>query len=95
MRTKSAILVGFGEKPDEVLETMRDLRSAQVDLLAIGQYLQPTQLKRHVPVAEYVEPSQFDLYKQEGMRMGFRYVASGPLVRSSYKAWEAELVLRD
>ncbi len=91
-RTKSSILVGIGETPEEVLETMRDLRAANVDLLAIGQYLQPTHLKRHVPLVEYVRPEQFAVYREEGMKMGFKYVASGPLVRSSYKAWEAALV---
>jgi lipoic acid synthetase len=91
MRTKSSILVGMGETPEEVLETMQDLRAAQVDLLAIGQYLQPTQLKRHLPLVEHVHPDQFARYKAEGVRLGFRYVASGPLVRSSYKAWEAAL----
>lgn len=91
MRTKSSILVGMGETATEVLETMRDLRAAQVDLLAIGQYLQPTHLKRHLPLVEYVHPEQFARYKEEGMKLGFKYVASGPLVRSSYKAWEAAL----
>lgn len=91
IRTKSSILVGMGETPQEVLETMRDLRDAHVDLLAIGQYLQPTHLKRHLPLAEYVHPDQFALYQEEGMRLGFKYVASGPLVRSSYKAWKAAL----
>ncbi len=94
-RTKSSILVGFGETPDEVIETMRDLRAANVDLLAIGQYLQPTHLKRHVPLVEYVTPAQFVVYREEGMKLGFKYVASGPLVRSSYKAWEAMLVLNE
>ncbi len=92
-RTKSSILVGIGETPDEVIETLRDLRAADVDLVAIGQYLQPTHLKRHVPLVEYVRPEQFERYKEEGRRLGFKYVASGPLVRSSYKAWEAALVL--
>ena len=91
MRTKSSILVGMGETPDEVLETMRDLRAARVDLLAIGQYLQPTHFKRHLPLVEYVHPDQFTRYREEGIRLGFKYVASGPLVRSSYKAWEAAL----
>ena len=92
-RTKSSILVGMGEKPDEVVETMCDLRAAGVDLLAIGQYLHPTRLKRHVPLVEYVTPEQFELYRTKGLELGFRYVASGPLVRSSYKAWEAALAL--
>ena len=91
IRTKSSILVGMGETPQEVFETMCDLREAQVDLLAVGQYLQPTHLKRHLPVVEYVHPDQFARYKEDGMRLGFKYVASGPLVRSSYKAWEAAL----
>jgi lipoic acid synthetase len=90
-RSKSSILVGMGETPAEVFETMRDLRAAQVDLLAIGQYLQPTHLKRHVPLVEYVHPDQFAQYKEAGMRLGFKYVAAGPLVRSSYRAWEAAL----
>ena len=91
MRTKSSILVGIGETPEEVFEAMRDLRAAQVDLLAIGQYLQPTHFKRHLPLVEYVPPVQFAKYKEAGMKLGFKYVASGPLVRSSYKAWEAAL----
>jgi lipoic acid synthetase len=91
MRTKSSILVGMGETPSEVLETMQDLRAAQVDLLAIGQYLQPTHLKRHLPLVEYVHPGQFANYREAGMKLEFKYVASGPLVRSSYKAWEAAL----
>ena len=70
---------------------MRDLRAAEVDLLAIGQYLQPTQLKRHVPLVEYVHPDQFAQYKDYGIKLGFTYIAAGPLVRSSYKAWEAAL----
>jgi lipoic acid synthetase len=94
-KTKSSILVGFGETPDEVIETMRDLRAAQVDLLAIGQYLQPTQIKRHFPLVEYVTPEQFARYKEIGLQLGFQYVASGPLVRSSYKAWEAAMVLSE
>ena len=89
MRTKSSILVGMGETYEEVFETMRDLREAQVDLLAIGQYLQPTHLKRHIPLVEYVHPDQFAKYREAGIKLGFKYVASGPLVRSSYKAWEA------
>lgn len=88
-RTKSAILLGFGETTDEVLETMRDLRAAQVDLLSIGQYLRPTDKRRHYPLFEYVHPDVFQHLKAEGMKMGFSYIASGPLVRSSYKAYEA------
>ncbi len=93
LRTKSSIMVGMGETPDEVIETMRDLRAAQVDLLAIGQYLQPTQFKRHVPLIEYVPPNQFAAYKEMGLKLGFQYVAAGPLVRSSYRAREAICML--
>lgn len=90
-RTKSSILVGLGETPDEVIATMRDLRAVNVDLLAIGQYLQPTKQKRNLPLVEYVTPEQFARYRDEGMKLGFQYVASGPLVRSSYRAWETAL----
>ncbi len=91
--TKSSILLGFGETTEEVLETMRDLREAQVDMLAIGQYLRPTDKKRHYPLVEYIHPDQFKLLKQEGMKMGFKFIASGPLVRTSYKAFEAALLV--
>ena len=93
MRTKSSMLVGMGETPAEVIETMCDLRAAKVDLLAIGQYLQPTRKPRHVPLVEYVTPEQFVRYREAGMNLGFKYVASGPLVRSSYKAWEAAVAM--
>ncbi len=92
-RTKSSILVGMGETSAEVIVTMRDLRAAHVDLLAIGQYLQPTRHKRNVPLVEYVTPEQFAAYREAGINLGFKYVAAGPLVRSSYKAWEAALAL--
>jgi lipoyl synthase len=91
MRTKSSILVGMGETYEEVIETMGDLRAAHVDLLAIGQYLQPTHLKRHIPLVEYIHPDQFAKFREDGIKLGFKYIASGPLVRSSYKAWEAAL----
>jgi lipoic acid synthetase len=84
--TKSSIMVGIGERDDEVVETMRDLRGAGVDLLTLGQYLRPT--PKHAPVDRYVEPERFDAFAREGRAMGFAYVASGPLVRSSYKAAE-------
>lgn len=93
--TKSSMLLGFGETPNEILETMRDLRAAHVDLLAIGQYLRPTDKKRHYPLVEYVMPDQFKYYRDEGMKLGFKYIASGPLVRSSYKAWEASMLFAD
>jgi lipoic acid synthetase len=77
-------MLGLGETEDEVLETMQDLRSVQVDILTLGQYLQPT--PKHLPVQEFITPEQFDKYREIGMEMGFRYVESGPLVRSSYHA---------
>ncbi|MBI3914104.1 MAG: lipoyl synthase, partial [Chloroflexi bacterium] len=90
--TKSSLLLGFGETETEVIDTLRDLRAARVDLLAIGQYLRPTDKKRHYPLMEYIHPDRFKFLKDEGMKLGFRYIASGPLVRSSYKAWEAAMV---
>jgi lipoic acid synthetase len=91
-RTKSAILLGFGETTEEVIETMRDLRSADVDLLSIGQYLRPTDRRRHYPLVEYIHPDTFQYLKEQGMQMGYTYIASGPLVRSSYKAYEAAML---
>lgn len=84
MRTKSGVMLGLGETEQEVLETMQDLRSVQVDILTLGQYLQPT--PKHLPVAEFIEPEQFAYYQKVGLEMGFRFVESGPLVRSSYHA---------
>jgi lipoic acid synthetase len=84
MRTKSGVMLGLGETEQEVLETMQDLRSVQVDILTLGQYLQPT--PKHLPVAEFIEPEQFANYQKIGLEMGFRIVESGPLVRSSYHA---------
>jgi lipoyl synthase len=86
MVTKSSIMVGIGEADGEVLETMRDLRGVGVDVVTIGQYLRPT--PKHAPVDRYVEPERFDWFAREGRAMGFAFVASGPLVRSSYKAAE-------
>lgn len=83
-RTKTGIMLGLGETEIEVLEAMRDLREAQVDILTLGQYLQPT--RKHLPVAEFIAPEQFERLKEEGLAMGFKYVESGPLVRSSYHA---------
>lgn len=83
-RTKSGIMLGLGEKESEVIESLRDLRAHNVDIVTLGQYLQPT--TKHLPVVEYVEPKQFDYYKEVGMAMGFKYIESGPLVRSSYHA---------
>ncbi len=94
MYTKSAILLGFGEDRDELLETFRDLRRARVDLLALGQYLRPTNQRKHYPLAEYILPKRFEEHRREAEALGFLYVASGPLVRSSYKAWEAARLFR-
>jgi lipoic acid synthetase len=84
MRTKSGVMLGLGETEEEVLETMEDLRSVNVDVLTLGQYLQPT--PKHLPVAEFITPEQFKKYETIGLEMGFLYVESGPLVRSSYHA---------
>ena len=84
MRTKSGVMLGLGETDEEVIETMQDLRSVGCDILTLGQYLQPT--PKHLPVAEFVTPERFQKYFDLGKEMGFRYVESGPLVRSSYHA---------
>jgi len=84
--TKTSLMLGLGETRDEVLEAMRDIRGAGVDVITFGQYLRPTD--HHLAVVEYVTPEDFAWYKEQGELMGFRYVASGPLVRSSYKAGE-------
>jgi len=84
MRTKSGVMLGLGETPEEVIETMEDLVNVQVDVLTLGQYLQPT--SKHLPVQEFITPAQFAYYKELGLKMGFKYVESGPLVRSSYHA---------
>lgn len=83
-RTKSGIMLGLGEFEEEVLETMEDLRRVNVDVVTIGQYLQPS--KKHLPVKEFILPEQFKKYEEAGLKMGFRHVESGALVRSSYKA---------
>ena len=83
-RTKSGIMLGLGEKEEEVITTLKDLRSVNVDVVTIGQYLQPS--KRHLPVKEFILPEQFKKYEEIGLDMGFRHVESGALVRSSYKA---------
>lgn len=88
--TKSSIMVGLGEQEAEVVEAMRDLRANGVEILTLGQYLRPSAW--HLPVVEYVSPERFAAYRDQGLALGFRYVASGPLVRSSYRA--AELFLR-
>ena len=83
-RTKSGLMLGLGETMDEVIATMGDLINVNVDILTLGQYLQPT--KKHIPVSRFVSPDEFDKLKVIGLNMGFKYVESGPLVRSSYHA---------
>jgi lipoic acid synthetase len=87
--TKSSLMVGCGETTAEVHEAMAGLRDADVDVLTVGQYLRPT--PKHAEVARYVDPAEFDSYREAGMKLGFKYVAAGPLVRSSYRAAEAFL----
>jgi len=84
--TKSSIMLGLGEYEEEVIQTMKDLRNANVDFLTLGQYLRPS--KRHLPVIEYVHPNKFKKFKEIGESLGFKYVAAGSFVRSSYKAGE-------
>ncbi len=84
MKTKSGIMLGLGEQEEEVIETMDDLRSVGVDVMTLGQYLQPT--PKHLPVSEFIPPEKFQEYKAIGLEKGFRFVESGPLVRSSYHA---------
>ncbi len=86
LRTKSGIMLGLGEKDHEVMETLDDLRSVGCDVVTMGQYLQPT--RKHLPVEEYVHPDRFARFKEEGLKRGFMFVESGPLVRSSYHAWK-------
>jgi len=84
--TKTGVMLGLGERRDELLEVMRDLREIECDILTLGQYLRPS--KEHLPVERYVTPQEFADLKRAGMELGFRHVESGPLVRSSYHAWE-------
>lgn len=84
--TKTGVMLGLGERRDELLEVMRDLREIECDILTLGQYLRPS--KEHLPVERYVPPQEFADLKRAGMELGFRHVESGPLVRSSYHAWE-------
>jgi lipoic acid synthetase len=82
--TKSGVMLGLGERPDEVLQVMRDLRAHHVEILTLGQYLRPS--PKHLPIVRYVPPVEFDEFRQAGYEMGFSHVESGPLVRSSYHA---------
>ena len=84
--TKTSIMLGFGETDEEVMQTLEDLKAHNVDCVTLGQYMQPT--RRHLKVKEYVTPEKFKYWQQIGDSMGFAYTASGPLVRSSYKAGE-------
>lgn len=86
LMTKSSIMLGLGETDAEIEQTMKDLRAIDVDCLTLGQYMQPT--TKHLKVIEYVEPSKFKHWEDKGNELGFLYTASGPLVRSSYKAGE-------
>jgi lipoic acid synthetase len=82
--TKSGLMLGLGETPEEVLAAMRDLRGSRVDILTLGQYLRPS--PKHLPIVRYVPPAEFDEFRRAGYEMGFGHVESGPLVRSSYHA---------
>jgi len=84
--TKTGIILGMGETNEEVLQTMRELREVDVDILTLGQYLRPSD--DHIRLDRYVTPDEFRMFYEQGMAMGFRHVESGPLVRSSYHAWE-------
>ena len=84
MKTKSGLMLGLGETHEEVIETLEDLRSVKVDIVTLGHYLQPT--PQHAPVVEFIKQEKFDFYKNFGLKLGFKYVESGPLVRSSYHA---------
>ena len=84
--TKSGIILGMGETNEEVLAVLRDLRAVDVDIITLGQYLRPS--SSHIKLDRYVTPEEFRMFREEGMAMGFRHVESGPLVRSSYHAWE-------
>lgn len=85
--TKTSLMLGLGETDDQVLQTLKDLRSIECDVVTFGQYMRPT--RRHMKVVEYVKPEKFEYWKSVALGLGFLYVASGPLVRSSYKAGEA------
>lgn len=90
---KSGFMVGLGETEQEVLTLLKELRKADVDIVTIGQYMQPS--KDHYPVKEYIHPEEFDYFKKEGEKMGFKIVESAPLVRSSYHAERARKIMRN
>ena len=87
--TKSGVMLGLGKRNDEVVEVMRDLRAHHVDILTLGQYLRPS--PKHLPIVRYVPPEEFDELRRMGAEMGFAHVESGPLVRSSYHASNAQV----
>ncbi len=82
--TKTSLMLGLGEKDHEIMQTMQDLRDANVDILTLGQYLRPT--PNHLAVERYVTPGEFEAYREEGLEKGFLEVVAGPMVRSSYRA---------
>lgn len=84
--TKSSIMLGLGEKDEEVIQSMKDLRAINVDMLTLGQYLRPTDW--HITISDFIEPSKFEYFKQKALELGFLFCAAGPFVRSSYKAGE-------
>lgn len=85
--TKTSLMLGFGDSDEQIMQTLKDLREIKCDVVTFGQYMRPT--KRHMKVVEYITPEKFDYWRDTTLVMGFLYVASGPLVRSSYKAGEA------
>jgi lipoic acid synthetase len=87
--TKTSMMLGLGETDEEVLQTLKDLKKSDVDVITFGQYMRPT--KKHMKVVEYVHPDKFDYWAKKATELGFKYVASGPLVRSSYRAGELYL----
>lgn len=89
--TKSSIMLGLGERRDEILEAFADLREAEVDIVTLGQYLQPT--REHLPVEKYYTPGDFSALREYGLSLGFRHLAAGPLVRSSYRAEKQAVIL--
>jgi len=87
--TKTSLMLGLGERDEEIIQTLKDLRSVGTDIVTFGQYLAPTaRHKKFLPIKEYITPEKFDYFKERALDLGFLYVASGPLVRSSYKAGE-------
>ena len=92
MKTKSSIILGFDEKKEEIIQTMRDLLDNEVDFLTLGQYLQPSMI--HVKIEKYYKPSEFEELKKLGLAMGFKHVEAGPLVRSSYRADKLNLIIK-